>query len=171
MMYYNPHAGVQVNGKPSEAFMIECSVWQRCPCLFSMSLLWSLCSLGDIPYTGPLSAKVATYADVFVSHRLDIKTVKKAVARYEQITGPKINFDKSEGLWLGAWRSGVPLPEPFRRRDGSITILRVRFEPGLHSERNWSEVQAKGDALVGIWLRRRLFLKGGAEVCAVNIFP
>ena len=40
--------------------------------------------------------------------------MKKAVARYEEVAGAKINFDKSEGPWLGAWRGGVPLPGPFR---------------------------------------------------------
>ena len=33
------------------------------------------------------------------------------------------------------------------------------------------EVQAKVDAQVDTWLRRRLFLKGREEVCAVYIFP
>ena len=41
---------------------------------------------------------------VFVSRRLDIKAVKKAVGKYEQIAGAKVNFDKSKGLRLGAWR-------------------------------------------------------------------
>ena len=51
----------------------------------------------------PLTARVSAFADditVFVSRRLDIKAVKK----YERIAGAKVNFDKSEGLRLGAWR-------------------------------------------------------------------
>ena len=39
----------------------------------------------------------------------------------------KINFDKIEGLRLGAWRSGVPLPGPFHWSDGPICILGVWF--------------------------------------------
>ena len=39
---------------------------------------------------------------ISVSRCLDIKAVKKAVARYKQIAGAKINFDKIEGLRLGA---------------------------------------------------------------------
>ncbi len=35
---------------------------------------------------------------------LDIKAVKEAVVEYERIAGAKVNFDKSEGLRLGAWR-------------------------------------------------------------------
>ena len=60
--------------------------------------------------------KVPAYADditVFVSRRSDIKAVKKAVERYEEVAGTKINFNKSESLQFGAWRGDVPLPGPF----------------------------------------------------------
>ena len=90
--------------------------------------------------------------------------MKKAVSEYERIAGAKVNFDKSEGLRLGAWRSSHTLPGPVR-------ILRVWFGPNLQLERNWSEVQAKVNAQVGIWLSRRLSLKGRAEACAVYVFP
>ena len=69
-----------------------------------------------VHFDGCLRARVSAYANditVFVSRRLEIKFVK-ALARYEQIAGVKVNFDQSEGLRLGAWRGGVPLPGPFR---------------------------------------------------------
>ena len=48
MMYHNPQAVVQMNGKHLGAFTIERSVRQGCPCLlFSMFSLWSSCS-GDL---------------------------------------------------------------------------------------------------------------------------
>ena len=111
--------------------------------LFSMSSLWSPCSVGlrdvranlalrGVPFAGCVNVKVSAYADdmtVFESRPSDILAVKKAVERYEKVTGAKINFDKSEGLWLGVWRSGVPLPMPFCWRDGPIRILRVWFRP------------------------------------------
>ena len=93
------------------------------------------------------------------------------VASYEQIAEAKINFDKSEGLRFGAWRGGVPLPEPFRWSDRPVRILGMWFGPSLQLERNWSEVQAKVDAQVSTWLQRQLSLKGRAEACAVYIFP
>ena len=97
--------------------------------------------------------------------------MKETAARYEKVAGAKVNFDKSEGLRLGAWRGSVLLPQPFRWGDGLVRILGVWFEPGLQLERNWLEVRAKVEAQVGAWLRRRLSLKGRAEVCAVQIFP
>ena len=97
--------------------------------------------------------------------------MKKAVSEYERIAGAKVNLDKSEGLRLGAWRGSDTLPGPFRWSDGPVRILGVGFGPDLQLERNWSEVQAKVNAQVGIWLSRRLSLKGRAEACAVYVFP
>ena len=129
MMYHNPQAEVQVNGRRSEVFAIERSV------------------------------------------RLDIKAVKEAVVEYERIAGANVNFDKSEGLRLGAWRGSNTLPGPFRWSDGPVRILGVWFGPDLQLERIWSEVQTKVNAPVGIWLSRRLSLKGRAEACATYVFP
>ena len=96
-------------------------------------------ALRGIPFAGPLTARVSAFADditVFVSRRLDIKAVKKAVGEYERITGAKANFDKSEGLRLGAWRGSNTLPGPFRWSDGPVRILGIRFGPDLQLERN-----------------------------------
>ena len=80
---------------------------------------------------------------VFVPRRLDIKAVKKAFGRYEWVAGAKVNFDKSEGLWLSAWRGGVPIPGPFCRSEGPVRFLRVWFGSDLQLERNWSEIAAR----------------------------
>ena len=52
------------------------------------------------PFVSRVRVMVSAYADitVFVSHRLDILAVEKAVERYEEVAGAKINFYKSEGL-------------------------------------------------------------------------
>ena len=131
-------------------------------------------ALRGIPFAGPLTARVSASADVitvFVSHRLDIEVVKKAVGEYGWIAGAKVNFDKSEGLRLGARRGSDTLQGPFRWSDRPVRILMVLFKPDLQLERNWSEVQAKVNAQVGIWLSRRLCLKGRVKACAVYVFP
>ena len=178
MMYHNPQAVVQVNGRHSKVFMIERSVWHGCPLspvLYVLALEPLLRRLRDegtnlalcgVPFAGPLTARVSAFADditVFVSRRLDIKAVKKAVGEYERIAGAKVNFDKSKGLRLSAWRGSNTLPRPFCWSYEPVHILGVWFRPDLQLERNWSEVQAKVNAQVGIWLSRRLSLKGRAE--------
>ena len=62
---------------------------------------------------------------VFVSRHLDIKAMKKAVAKYEQIAEAKNNFEKSESLQQGAWRGGFPLSGPFHWSDRPVHILGV----------------------------------------------
>ena len=131
-------------------------------------------ALRGILLNGSVRAKISAFADditVFVSRRRDIVAVKEAVAKYEKVAGVKVNFDKSEGLRLGAWRGSVLLPGPFRWSDGPVRILGVWFGSGLQLERSWLEVRAKVEVRVVAWLRRRLSLKGRAEVCAVHIFP
>ena len=94
---------------------------------------------------------------MFISRRLDIKAVKKAVGVYERIAGAKVNFDKSEGLRLGFLRGSNTLPGTFRWSDGPVRILGVWFGPDLQLERNWSEVQAMVNAQVAF---KEVVLKG-----------
>ena len=134
MLNHNPQAAVQVNKRCLRAFATERSVWQGFPL---SPLLYVLAlehlerthpALRGISLTSNVRTKISAFADditVFVSRRLDIVAVKMAAERYEKVAGAKVNSDKSEGLWLGVWRGGVPLPRPFRWSDGSICILGV----------------------------------------------
>ena len=175
MMYHNPQAVVQMNRRHSRVFAIERSVRQGCPLspLLYVALEPLLRRLRDertipalrsVPFAGHLTARVSAFADditVFVSHRLDIKAVKKAVSEYERIAGAKVNFDKSEGLRLGAWSRSDTLPGPFRCSDRPVRILGVWFGPDLQLERNWSEVQ--GECSGGNLAFKEVVLKGQGE--------
>ena len=89
MMYHNQQAVVQVNGKRSEAFAIERSVWQGSflsPLLYVLALELFFLRLrdGENPaLRGVLFAdRLRAYADditIFMSRRSDIKAVKKAI--------------------------------------------------------------------------------------------
>ena len=139
IMYHNPQAVLQVNGRRSTALAIECSVRQSYPLspLPILALEPLLCRLRDeetnptlrnIPFAGPLTVRASAFAEdikVFISRRLDIKAVKKAIGEYEQIAGAKVNFDKSKGLLLDAWRGSDTLPGPCHWSDGPIRILGV----------------------------------------------
>ena len=74
--------------------------------------------------------------------------MKEAVVEYKRIAGAKVNFDKSEGLRLGAWRGSNTLPGPFRWSDGPIRILGVWFGPDLQHCNNTPQTMT-GAKLVG----------------------
>lgn len=55
-------------------------------------------------------------------------------------------------------------------RFGALKGVGVCFELDVHLEKNWSEVLSKVGASVRTELRRRLSLKGRAELCSMYIF-
>ena len=151
MMYHNV---VQVNGRRSRVFAIERSVRQGCPLsplvyvlALEPLLRWfrdegTNPSLRGVPSAGPLTARVFAFADditVFVSRRLDIRAVKKAVSEYERIVGAKVNFDKSEGLRLGACEVAIPFQGP----SAGVTDLSTSSGCGPAPTSNWSEIGRK----------------------------
>ena len=97
IMYHNPQAVVQVNGRRSRVFAIERSVRQSCPLsplLYVLALEPLLRRLRDEEQIWPceLSLLLALLQQRFprspmisqsLSRRLDIEAVKKAVAEYE----------------------------------------------------------------------------------------
>ena len=117
-------------------------------------------------------ARYTAYADdvsVLVTSSAEVEEVSKEIGRYEAVTGAKINREKSVGLRLGSWK-GCVLPGPLIWKDGPCKILGVWFGPDLQLEKNWSEVLDKVVAATELWLRRRLSLKGRAEVCSSHIY-
>ena len=122
-MYHNPQAIAQVNRNAWWLSQSSIQSGRVAPVFFSLSTLWSPCSI-DLGMRRHVQPCMVSFLLVLfwqrylhmlmislsVSCCLDIKAAKKMVARYEQIAEAKINFDKSKGLWLGAWRGGNFLP-------------------------------------------------------------
>ena len=182
LLYASPGIMVAVNGVRSEPFTLTRSIRQGCPLspmLYILALEPFLRKLKANPVlhslTLPGSSEVArytAYADdvsVLVTSSAEVEEVSKEIGRYEAVTGAKINREKSVGLRLGSWK-GCPLPGPFIWRDGACKILGIWFGPDLQLKKNWSEVLEKVVAATELWLRRRLSLKGRAEVCCSHIY-
>ena len=120
-----------------------------------------------------LAARYTAYADdvsVLVTRSVEVVKVNKEIRRYEIVTGAKINRKNSVTLLLGSWKSCV-LHGPFSLMEKPCKILGVWFSPDLQLVKNWSEVLEKVMAAIDLWLRRRISLKGRAEVCGLHISP
>ena len=183
LMYASPGVMVEVNGVRSKPFTLSRSIRQGCPLspmLYVLALEPFLLKLRANPVLRGITlpgasvlARYTAYADdvsLLVTSISEIEEVQKEIGRYEEVTGARINREKSVGLRLGSWK-GSSLPGPFSWTDGPCKILGVWFGPDLQLEKNWSEVIEKVVATTGLWSRRRLSLKGKAEVCGSHIYP
>ena len=151
ILYHNPQAVVQVNGRRSGAFVIKQSVRQGCPLsilhdvLALKPLLRRLRDRGARPalrgilLSGSVRTKISAFADditVSVSRRQDIVTVKEAVARYEKVAGAKVHIDKTEGLRFGGWGAAFPCKSP----SAGVTVPSASLGCGSGPASSWSEI-------------------------------
>ena len=184
MMYHNPQAVVQMNGRRSRAFAIERSVWQGCPLsplLYVLALEPLLRRLRDegtspalrgVPFTGPLTARVSAFADditVFVSHRLDIKAVKESSGLQE----PRLILTKAKVC--GSVLGGVAilfraLPLECRTRPHPRAVVRVRHPTGakLVGSTNQGECSGGKLAFKEVVLKRQ---GGGVRRVRLPLYP
>ena len=96
---------------------------------------------------------------------LSLCPVKKVVARYEQIAGTKINFDKSKSLRLGAWRVAFLC----QGLSVGITCPSASLEYGSGLASNWSKISWKYRP-DGYLASKAVVLKGqGRGVCCVHL--
>ena len=173
LLYASPGVVVEVNGVRSEPFTLTRSIRQGCPLSPFLRKLKANPALRGFTLPGASEvARYTAYADdvsMLVTNSAKVEEVSKEIRRYKAVIGAKINCEKSVGLRLGSWK-GCALPGPFIWKDGPCKILGVWFGPDLQLEKNWSEVLEKVTAATELWLRRRLSLKGRAEVCCSHIY-
>ena len=132
------------------------SVWssRAASCLlFSMSSLWSPCSVGlgmrgqirpcaVSLWAGPLKVRVPAFADnitVFASHHLGIEAVKKAVGEYELIAGVKVILTKAKVCSSVLGLVAILFQGP----SAGATNLSASSRCGSGSTSNWSEIGRK----------------------------
>ena len=137
-----------------KAFAIERSVRQGCPLsplLYVLALEPLLRRLRDegtnlalrgILFAGPLTARVSAFADditVFVSRRLDIKAVKKAVGEYEWLQETRSILTKAKVC--GSVLGGVAIL--FQGPSAGVTDPSASLGCGSGPTSNWSEIGRK----------------------------
>ena len=177
LLYTDISSSVIVNNHISDSFSIQRGVRQDgCP-LFP--LLYIICyepfankirNLDEIrgikiPGTN-LEVKQTLYADddtgMFTSES-SVHIFFHWVNLFSRVSGSKINYEKSKGLYLGKWktRSDHPFGISWVK---CHKILGYWFGKGIDPDESWSKCFSKFDKTLKLWLTRRLSLKGKSTV-------
>ena len=176
LLYTDISSSVIVNNFISESFSLERGVRQGCPL---SPLLYVIClepfankirnldEIKGLKLPGSnLEAKFSAYAD----DSLGILTTDASIRHYfhwvklfGRVSGSKINYDKSKGLFLGKWktRSDHPFGISWVK---SLKILGYYFGTGTDPDNIWAKTFQKFDNTLNLWRLRKLSLKGRSTV-------
>ena len=176
LLYTDISSSVIVNNFISESFPLERGVRQGCalsPLLYVICLepfankIRNLDEIKGLKLPGSnLEAKFSAYAD----DSLGILTTDASIRHYfhwvklfGRVSGSKINYDKSKGLFLGKWktRSDHPFGISWVK---SLKILGYYFGPDTNYDDIWAKTFLKFDKTLNLWRLRKLSLKGKSTV-------
>ena len=138
LIYSNASTRVNLNGFLTESIPLSCGVRQGCPLsplLYVMVIeilaLQLRANQNIVGFTINNEKLVsAHYADdtvIKITQNRCFKEVYKELNDYEKATGAKVNYEKTEGLWLGRWRGRTDDPFAGLWRDG---VRRIKWVSG-----------------------------------------
>ena len=115
--------------------------------------------------------KMRQYADdstCFVKDRYSLSVLFSILKRYELGTGAKLNYSKTEAMWLGAWRSCLDKPLCLTWVT-KMKILGVWYTNGLANvdSDNWQSKLNKLEKNLNLWKTRSLSFVGKALITNV----
>lgn len=176
LLYTDISSSVIVNNFVSESFPIKRGVRQGCslsPLLYVICLepfankIRSLEEIKGLKLFGTNSeAKFSAYADDstgILTTDTSIHLYFHWVKLFGRISGSKVNYDKSKGMFFGKWktRSDHPFGISWVK---SLKILGYYFGTDTDADETWSKAFQKFDKTLNLWRLRKLSLKGKSTV-------
>lgn len=177
ILYSNPLVVINVNNFLTEPFSATRGIRQGCPL---SPLLYSICVEGlanlirssncikGVNLPGQeVTFKVVQHADdttIFVTDNKEFTMLEKIFYTYSEGSGSKINVQKTQGLWLGAWKNRQDTPGNFKWTNEKIKILGIYFGNEVRPEDNWAERLNRMKSVLNRWKERSLTLKGKSVV-------
>ena len=180
VLYKDIKSSVIVNGHVSEPFLLSRSVRQGC----SLSpLLYVLCIepfvnlvqndpaiKGIVTPGGKYHVKMSLYADdntTVLTDDISISNLFKHVHDFQLISGSKVNYSKSCGMFLGKWKSRSDHPFGISWVK-NCKSLGYKFGFGLSDDDIWNSLYVKFNQKLNLLSTRSLSYKG--KSCILHMF-
>ena len=175
LLYTDISSSVIVNNFIAEPFSLKRGVRQGCslsPLLYVICLepfankIRNLDEVKGLKLPGSnLEAKISAYADdslAILTTDTSIKNYFHWVKLFNRVSGSKVNYDKSKGLFLGKWktRSDHPFGISWVK---SLKVLGYYFG-NADLDEIWNKTFQKFDKTLSLWKARHLSLKGKSTV-------
>ena len=176
LLYTDISSSVIVNNFVSDPFHLHRGVRQGCslsPLLYVICVepfankIRNLDEIKGLKLPGSnLEAKISGYADdstAILTTDTSIKLYFHWVKLFARVSGSKVNYDKSKGLFLGKWKSRSDHPFGISWVK-SLKILGYYFGSDVTDDDIWSKTFLKFDKTLNLWRSRHLSLKGKSTV-------
>lgn len=162
-LYCNIESVLKINGGLSAPFKVKRGVRQGCPMsgmLYSIAIEPLLHKLRtelrgvSVPFVNECFY-LSAYADdvsVFVNGGDDVNIVKNVVHDFQLVSSAKVNWGKSEAIWVGEWeRRCTGLPGGLLWGKEGLKYLGVFLGDDTYVQKNWDGVKEKVKSRLEKW--------------------
>ena len=175
-LYCDANCTIMNNGWMSDPVRLHRGLRQGCPL---SPLLYVLIaeSLGQairkdprihgihIPGGDGTTDKITQYADdatLILNDEISVQRAFDVINKYERGSGSKLNFEKSEGIFIGQQEGKNTGPVPITWKADNITVLGTKIGPSL--QQDWEKPTAKLLRRLQGWHSRSLTIYGRALI-------
>ena len=175
-LYFKAKCTIMNNGWESDPVTLQRGLRQGCPLspllyvLIAESLAQAIRHDHQIqgihiPGGNGSTEKITQYADdatLILKDEMSVQRSFDIITRYEQGSGSKLNYDKCEGIFIGAQEGRNNGPVPINWKTDYITVLGTRIGPTL--EQDWETPTKKLKRRLQGWSSRALTIFGRALI-------
>ena len=173
--YTNIEASIKSNNWISEPFPVSRGIRQGCPVSALLFIVAAEIMATAIRQNQNIKGiklpdnntelKISQLADdtsIFISDKESVNKVLEEVEMFGNMAGPKLNTEKTIGIWLGKWKDNKDEKSSIHWSSDPVKTLGVYFGHDINAveKLNWENKISKATTCLKKWQSRKLSLTG-----------